>query len=213
AASVEREAVHFQFGDFTTMSLLLHRELFLLFLSLIQVATSQCPPECSCSGTILDCSNNGLNAGTLPTHIATTTTEIKLNNNKLSSIPNGFFDSLQNLRSVTLDYNPWTCDCNILYLRSWLLKQEDRSQYKDIRCSSPVELQGRLIVYLTEDEVGSNCKDWYCNMALICQIGLFAFIVIQAILLIFVIIFLKRFEKFSKEAIGAPKEDNFRNAM
>ncbi|XP_041059245.1 platelet glycoprotein Ib beta chain isoform X1 [Carcharodon carcharias] len=198
---------------FKTMSLLRQQEVFFVFLSLVRVAVFQCPPTCRCSGTSADCSSLELNVSTIPIRFAADITKIKLNNNKLSSIPSGLFDTLQNLRSVSLDSNPWACDCSILYLRSWLLKQEDRSQYKNLRCFSPVELQGRLILYLTEDEVVSTCQDWYCNMAFVCQIMLFAFIVIQVILLILVIMFLRRFETFSKEAVRATKEDNFRNAM
>ncbi|XP_078082988.1 platelet glycoprotein Ib beta chain isoform X2 [Mustelus asterias] len=195
------------------MSLLRHKGVLLVFLSLVQVAAFQCSQTCNCSRTSMDCSDRDLDESTVPKHIEAAITVIKLNNNRLSSIPNGLFDNLQNLRSVTLENNPWVCDCNILYLRSWLLKQEVRTQYKNLRCSSPAELQGRLILYLTENEVASSCKDWYCDMALMCQIGLFVFIIIQAILLILVIIFLRRFETFSKEAIRAPKEDHFRNAM
>ncbi|XP_067911426.1 platelet glycoprotein Ib beta chain [Heterodontus francisci] len=195
------------------MQIARQQDVFLVFLSLVPVAVFQCPVTCLCSGTSMDCSSRELNVSTIPMHFAATVTEIKLNNNKLSSIPNGLFDPLQYLRLVSLDNNPWICDCNILYLRSWLLKQEDRTQYKNIKCSSPAEFQGRLILYLTEDEVVSTCQDWYCSLAVMWQIGLFIFIVIQAILLIFVIIFLRRFEAFSKEAIRAPKEEHFRNAM
>ncbi|XP_067861657.1 platelet glycoprotein Ib beta chain [Heptranchias perlo] len=195
------------------MTMVSQQEVFLVFLSLVPVAVFQCPVLCRCSGNFMDCSGQELNVSTIPKRFAATVTEIKLNNNKLSAIPNGLFDPLQYLRSVSLDNNPWTCDCNILYLRSWLLKQEARPQYKNIKCSSPAELQDRRIMYLTEDEIVATCQDWYCNIALMCQIGLFAFVVIQAILLIFVIIFLRRFEALSKEAIRPPKEDHFRNAM
>uniref|UniRef100_UPI00398E6249 platelet glycoprotein Ib beta chain n=1 Tax=Pristiophorus japonicus TaxID=55135 RepID=UPI00398E6249 len=195
------------------MSMVGQQAVFLAFLSWVPVAVFPCPVPCRCVGTSMDCSGQELNVSTIPKRFAATVTEIKLNNNKLSAIPNGLFDPLQSLTSVSLDSNPWICDCNILYLRSWLLKQESRSHYKNIKCSSPAELQDRKILYLTEDEVVSTCQDWYCNVALNCQIGLFVFIFIQAILLIFVIIFLRRFEAFSKEAIRAPKGDYFRNAM
>ncbi|XP_072101651.1 platelet glycoprotein Ib beta chain [Mobula birostris] len=181
------------------------QETFLVFLSMLRVAVFQCPETCSCSGTFVDCSGQELDISTVPKRFMGTITEIKLSNNKLSAIPNGLFDSLHHLRSVSLDNNPWACDCDILYLRSWLLKQEDRSQYKHLTCSSPTELQNRRILYLTEDEVISACNDWYCDVVLICQIALFIFIGIQAILLIFVIIYLKRFETLSEEAIRSTK--------
>ncbi|XP_051888155.1 platelet glycoprotein Ib beta chain [Pristis pectinata] len=181
------------------------QETFLVFLSMLPVAVFHCPKICSCSGTSADCSGRELNVSTIPKRFVATITEIKLSNNKLSAIPNGLFDSLHHLRSVSLDNNPWACDCDILYLRSWLLKQEDRSQYKHLTCSSPAELQNRRILYLTEDEVISKCNEWYCSVVLICQMALVIFIVIQAILLMLVIIFLRRFSALSEEAIRSSK--------
>ncbi|XP_060700050.1 platelet glycoprotein Ib beta chain [Hemiscyllium ocellatum] len=188
------------------------QEVFLVFLSLVPLVF-QCPPMCRCTGTSTDCSSLNVNVDTIPKRFDADVTEIKLNDNKLTSIPSGVFDTLRQLRSVSLDRNPWRCDCDILYLRSWLLKQENRTMYKELKCSSPAELQGRLILYLTEDEIISSCQEWYCNMVLICQILLFALIIIQAILLIGVIVFLRRFESFAKEATRARKDDHFRNAM
>lgn len=191
--------------DRKVIKMMRRRETFLVFLSLLRVAVFECPETCSCTGTSVDCSGQELNVSTIPRRFGNTITEIRLSNNKLSAIPNGLFDTLYHLRSVALDNNPWTCDCNILYLRSWLLKQEDRSPYKHLSCSSPAELQSRRILYLTEDEVVATCDDWYCPVVLICQIGLVVFIAIQAILLIFVIRFLRRFEALSEEAIRSSK--------
>uniref|UniRef100_A0A4W3IW33 Glycoprotein Ib platelet subunit beta n=1 Tax=Callorhinchus milii TaxID=7868 RepID=A0A4W3IW33_CALMI len=184
-----------------------------LILSLIPMAAFRCLEHCNCSGTVVDCSGQMLNLSTLPKSFAATTTQIHLKNNKLFSIPNGLFDNLQSLRSISLDNNPWVCDCNILYLRSWLLNQDRNLQDKNIMCYLPVELRGRRILYLTEDEIVSTCQNWYCTVALICQIGLFIFIIVQAILLLLVIIFLRRFEGFSKAAIVIPKGDNFKSTM
>ncbi|XP_069789813.1 platelet glycoprotein Ib beta chain isoform X2 [Narcine bancroftii] len=131
--------------------------LFLVLLSMLPAAVFQCPERCRCSGTMVDCSGQELTASTIPRRFPPATRQIQLSHNKLSTIPNGLFDSLRDLESVTLDNNPWACDCNIQYLRSWLLKQDDKSQYKHLNCSSPAALQDRRILYLTEDEVISTC--------------------------------------------------------
>ncbi|KPP62455.1 septin-5-like [Scleropages formosus] len=130
----------------------------------------------------------------------------ELHDNQLSSLPNGLLDGLPALRTVTLHGNPWVCDCGLLYLRSWLLKQEDRSLYRNITCSSPPGLQGRLVMYLVEEEVLQSCRYWYCNLALASQVSLMVFIVMQAILLLFLILFLRRFEKLSQEARHTAEE-------
>ncbi|KAI6076275.1 Platelet glycoprotein Ib beta chain [Aix galericulata] len=56
---------------------------------------------------------------------------INLAHNSLTSIPNGLFDNLKNLQIVYLQGNPWECNCDILYLRSWLQWQQNRTFYRD----------------------------------------------------------------------------------
>lgn len=55
-------------------------------------------------------------------------------------------------------------------------------------------------MYLTEEEVLGSCYYWYCDLALASQLCLFVFVVVQATLLIAVIVFLRKFERLSKEA-------------
>lgn len=56
------------------------------------------------------------------------------------------------------------------------------------------------MVYLVEEEVLESCRYWMCNLALASQISLFIFIVVQALLLASVILFLRRFERLTREA-------------
>uniref|UniRef100_A0A8C4T741 Glycoprotein Ib platelet subunit beta n=1 Tax=Erpetoichthys calabaricus TaxID=27687 RepID=A0A8C4T741_ERPCA len=173
----------------------------LAILCCLQLAVAhRCPQKCYCSHGTVDCSGRGLTIDMLPPGFPSDAMLLHLNDNKLTEISKGLFDSLTHLKLVSLQGNPWHCDCNILYLHSWLFKQENRTLYKNIVCHSPASLKGRLIMYLTEDEVLSTCQYWYCNLAVISQACLFIFIIIQAILLIFLITFLRRFEKLSKEA-------------
>lgn len=56
------------------------------------------------------------------------------------------------------------------------------------------------MVTLTEREVLESCHYWYCNLALVSQVCLFVFVVVQGALLAVLIVFLKKFERISKEA-------------
>ncbi|XP_029427248.1 platelet glycoprotein Ib beta chain [Rhinatrema bivittatum] len=180
--------------------------LLLSLLHFLSLVLGHCPAPCHCSSNTVDCNSKDLTEESLPAAFPQSTKVIRLKHNSLKALPNGLFDGLLGLQEVHLQQNPWTCDCNILYLRSWIQKQQSRELYRDVVCSSPPSMRGRLIMYLTEDEVLSTCQYWHCSLALICQICLFFFITLQAILLIFVIIFLRRFQTIAKEARGTTKE-------
>nr|AIO08103.1 variable lymphocyte receptor C [Petromyzon marinus]AIO08208.1 variable lymphocyte receptor C [Petromyzon marinus] len=46
-----------------------------------------------------------------------------LRENKLQSVPDGVFDSLEAMDRITLDPNPWDCECaSIIYFVNWLKK-------------------------------------------------------------------------------------------
>lgn len=163
--------------------------------------SSACPHLCSCHGSQVNCSSRSLTASSLPSSFPAGTSELHLHKNLLTTLPNGLLDGLTSLRSVSLHGNPWACDCGILYLRSWLLHQPASiTSHVGVNCSSPPNLRGRLVAYLTEQEVLESCHYWYCNLALASQVCLFVFVVVQAVLLVALIIFLRRFEKLSREA-------------
>ncbi|XP_068127675.1 platelet glycoprotein Ib beta chain [Hyperolius riggenbachi] len=182
------------------------RSCLLLVFTFISHAMAGCPSPCRCSSGIVDCSYNDLTASSLPESFPPSAQVIRLDQNSLTSIPNGLLDRLPELREVHLQHNPWHCDCEILYLRSWLQGQQKRSFYRDVTCTSPEQMKGRVIMYLSEDELVTTCQYWYCNLALVSQLCLLIFIVVQGLLLIFVILSLRRFQRIAREARRTAKE-------
>ncbi|XP_063786879.1 platelet glycoprotein Ib alpha chain-like [Pseudophryne corroboree] len=49
--------------------------------------------------------------------------------NKLTEIPDGFFDGLDNLAYVYLEKNPWNCNCALEYFKKWI-EENDFSVYQ-----------------------------------------------------------------------------------
>ncbi|KAM6965250.1 platelet glycoprotein Ib beta chain [Aplochiton taeniatus] len=182
--------------------------LCLLLLFMVRAeGSSGCPEPCSCHGSQVDCSAQGFTSSSLPSHFPADTTELRLHGNLLTTLPNGLLDSLPLLRHVSLYGNPWACDCGVLYLRAWLLRQPaSHSSHHKVNCSSPLSLRGRLVVYLAEEEVLESCHYWYCDLALASQVCLFVFVAVQAGLLVAVIVFLRKFERISKEARRTAEE-------
>lgn len=169
--------------------------------------SSACPHLCSCQDGHVDCSSRSLTSSSLPTSFPSGTRELLLHNNLLTTLPNGFLDDLTSLGSVSLHGNPWICDCGVFYLRAWLRRQPaSLAPHLGVNCSSPPSLRGRLVVYLTEEEVLESCQYWYCNLAVTSLVCLLVFVVVQVALLVALIIFLKRFERMSKEARRTTEE-------
>ncbi|XP_034547018.1 platelet glycoprotein Ib beta chain [Notolabrus celidotus] len=163
--------------------------------------SSTCPPLCSCHGRQVNCSSRSLTSSSLPTGFPTETTELHLHNNHLTHLPNGLLDDLTSLRSISLHGNSWVCDCGILYLRAWMLRQPSSlTSHLGVTCYSPPSLRGRLVVYLTEEDILESCHYWYCDLALASQVCLFVFVAVQAALLVALLVFLRKFERLSKVA-------------
>uniref|UniRef100_A0A452HWR4 Uncharacterized protein n=1 Tax=Gopherus agassizii TaxID=38772 RepID=A0A452HWR4_9SAUR len=180
--------------------------LFLSLLGFLPLVMPTCPASCQCSTNIVNCMSKELTESSLPASFSPSTQVIYLNSNQLTSIPSGLLDNLQSLQVAHLWGNPWECDCNILYLRSWLQWQQNRTVYRNVLCASPEHLRGRIIMYMSEDELISTCQYWYCSIALFSQICLFLFILLQAVLLLFIILFLHRFQKIANVARQTTKE-------
>lgn len=183
----------------------------LLFLLLVLVVgcqrSSGCPNHCSCMGSRVNCSNRSLVSSSLTTRFPAGTTELLLNNNLLTTVPNELLDGLTSLHSVSLHSNPWICDCGILYLRSWLLRQPAYlGAHQDVYCNQPTYLKGRLVAYLTEEEVLDSCHYWYCDLAFTTQVCLFVFVIVQLPLLGALLVFLRRFERLSREVWRTTRE-------
>ncbi|XP_072289510.1 platelet glycoprotein Ib beta chain [Eucyclogobius newberryi] len=184
-------------------------QLLVLLLFLSCKGQSSCPGICSCHGGTVDCSGRSLTASSLPTAFPAETAELRLHDNLLTTLPNALLDSLPRVRSVTLHGNPWACDCGVLYLRAWLLRHTVRhASHLQVNCSSPLDLRGRLVAYLSEEELLDTCRYWYCDLALASQLCLLGFVVLQGALLLSVVVFLRRFQHMSKEA-RRTKEESF----
>lgn len=183
----------------------------LLFLLLVLGVGGQrssgCPNHCSCMGSNVNCSSRSLVYSLLPTRFPAGTTALLLHNNLLTTVPNELLDNLASLHSVSLYGNPWNCDCGILYLRAWLLRQPAYlGAHRDVYCSQPTNLKGRLVAYLTEEEVLDSCHYWYCDLAFIAQVCLFVFVIVQLPLLGALLVFLRRFERLSREVWRTTRE-------
>lgn len=182
-----------------------------LFLLLVLVLGGQessgCPNHCSCIGSHVNCSGRSLLSSSLPTSFLAGTTELLLHNNHLTTVPNELLDGLTSLHSVSLHGNPWICDCGILYLRAWLLRQPAYLRaHQGVNCSQPSSLRGRLVAYLTEEEVLDSCYYWYCDLAFTAQVCLFVFVIAQVALLVALLVFLRKFERLSKEVWRTTRE-------
>lgn len=146
-------------------------------------------------------------SSSLPSRFPAGTTELLLHNNLLTTVPNQLLDGLTSLRSLSLHANPWVCDCGILYLRAWLLRQPAYlGAHRDVHCSQPTSLKGRLVAYLTEEEVLDSCHYWYCDLAFTTQVCLFVFVMVQLPLLAALLVFLRRFERLSREVWRTTRE-------
>ncbi|CAL1270617.1 unnamed protein product [Larinioides sclopetarius] len=75
-----------------------------------------------------------------------------LDNNHLQKPPLSLLYSLENLSNVTLSGNPWSCDCDLLSFKEWILyKSEFVTDANETRCGSEFpELNGRVIWSLTD---------------------------------------------------------------
>ncbi|NXN91590.1 GP1BB protein, partial [Rhinopomastus cyanomelas] len=180
--------------------------LFLSLFGFLPLVTPTCPMPCKCTTNIIDCTSKDLTVANLPAAFRHSAEIIHLGYNKLTSIPNGLFDNLISLQIVYLQGNPWECNCDILYLRTWLQWQQNRTLYRDVRCTSPAHLQDRVIAYLTEDEIISTCQYWYCSLALLSQLGVFVLIFLQGILVIFIIVYLQKFRRMTAEARSTTRD-------
>ncbi|KAF8787981.1 Protein toll like protein [Argiope bruennichi] len=75
-----------------------------------------------------------------------------LSNNLLHKPPLSLLYSLEKLTNVTFSGNPWSCDCDLLSFKGWILyKSEIVADGNDTRCGAQSsELNGRVIWSLTD---------------------------------------------------------------
>uniref|UniRef100_A0AAY4EM14 Slit homolog 3 (Drosophila) n=1 Tax=Denticeps clupeoides TaxID=299321 RepID=A0AAY4EM14_9TELE len=121
----------------------------------------RCPDSCTCSDTVVRCSNRGLHS--LPKGIPKDTTELPvcpssiLSYNQIRCIPVHAFDGLHSLRLLhngkysepfcsvrALGANPLYCDCDLRWLSQWV-----KDGFKEpgiARCTGPPDMADRLLL-------------------------------------------------------------------
>ncbi|XP_004481005.2 platelet glycoprotein Ib beta chain isoform X1 [Dasypus novemcinctus] len=158
--------------------------LLLLLLAPPSRPVAGCPAPCNCAGTLVDCGRRGLTQDSLPAAFPPDTTDLVLTGNNLTALPPGLLDALPALRTAHLGANPWRCDCRLVPLRAWLAGRPERRFYRDLRCAAPPELRGRLLSYLTEDELRAACRPGaLCRGAFLAQLALLGLGLLHALLL------------------------------
>lgn len=115
----------------------------LLLATLSAYAAAQ---SCQCSappsaGLKVNCS--AANRTELPS-LPANTTELFVQDSRLTCVSPGSFDRLVGLRKVALHGNPFHCDCRIQYLRNWLLKTEAVVTRQPV-CASPSSVANKSI--------------------------------------------------------------------
>lgn len=130
-------------------------------------------------GVIVNCTSTKLSSAP---HLPRDITELHLSNTGLTSVPPGLFDKLVDLQRLSITGNPFHCDCQIQYLRNWLLKNKDKVT-KEPTCASPAEVTHVSISDLS-DEFFLSCTRPSCKngvlvvltgMMLLCVMALLAY--------------------------------------
>ncbi|XP_054448682.1 platelet glycoprotein Ib beta chain [Pteronotus mesoamericanus] len=167
--------------------------LLLLLLAPPSRSAAGCPAPCHCAGTRVDCGRRGLTWASLPASFPPDTTELVLTGNNLTALPLGLLDRLPMLRAAHLGSNPWRCDCRLVPLRAWLAGRPERVLYRDLRCAAPPSLRGRLLPYLTEEELRAACPPGVlCQASLAAQLVLLGLGLLHALLLVLLLCRLRR---------------------
>ncbi|XP_032303186.1 platelet glycoprotein IX [Coturnix japonica] len=132
---------------------------FALSLLFHVIQTEVCPPPCNCKpleemkGLQIDCSSRKLKeVPALPIN----TKRLYLQNNSLTTVSPGAFDSVLSLEEIKVSDNPWNCDRHILYLKLWM-EDFSESSLANIRCATPAPVRMKPLKQLTGNELGI-CK-------------------------------------------------------
>lgn len=153
----------------------------------------------------------------LPAAFPPDTTELVLTGNNLTALPPGLLDALPVLRAVHLGANPWRCDCRLVPLRAWLAGRPERALYRELRCAAPLELRGRVLSYLAEEELRAACTPGaLCRGALAAQLVLLGLGLLHALLLALLLGRLRRLRASARAAhrlsLAAPLVSEFGEA-
>ena len=83
-----------------------------------------------------------------------------LSSNQLSTLPRGLIDETSRLDTLTLDDNPWVCDCRlnwmILWLQSTTRVSRNTATSKMPICMEPFEFQGQRLTSIRPLQCSSS---------------------------------------------------------
>ncbi|KAK5615223.1 hypothetical protein CRENBAI_004239 [Crenichthys baileyi] len=87
-------------------------------------------------------------------------THLDLRGNKLKTLPYvGFLEHIGRIMELLLEDNDWTCDCDILHLKTWMENMRAQSVISDVVCSSPQHLKGTILAKVKRDVLCPFHKD------------------------------------------------------
>ncbi|KAK8768657.1 hypothetical protein V5799_014877 [Amblyomma americanum] len=76
---------------------------------------------------------------------------LTLNRNNLTALGKDLFENMKKLRVVRLSENPLSCDCQLSWLASWLRRHPRLGLFT--RCHAPAALKGKAVAELHEDDM------------------------------------------------------------
>ncbi|NP_001087568.1 glycoprotein IX platelet L homeolog precursor [Xenopus laevis] len=132
---------------------------FVLLAMCISGSVGQCPHSCICTaiewkGLTVNCSFRQL---TEVPPLPYNTIRLFLQNNSLTRVSAGTLDRLLNLQEVDISHNPWSCDCDIWYLKVWLESQTLVRNSPHVQCSAPPSLSRTPLYHLSGNQL-SDCR-------------------------------------------------------
>lgn len=80
---------------------------------------------------------------------------LSLKNNLLETLPADVFFHMKNLKTLTLDENPWNCDCRLRHFRNWYLQHY--SHGNSLTCKRPFTFSGRIWEQVSTVYLIPNC--------------------------------------------------------
>ncbi|KAG9483672.1 platelet glycoprotein IX [Eleutherodactylus coqui] len=150
-----------------------------------------CPTPCSCfplqtRGLIVNCSSRHLRD--LP-DLPVITVRLYLQNNLITSVSPGALDHLVSLQEFDMSGNPWNCDCQILYLKSWLDSIPVQRNSANMRCATPNTVSMKPFQNLTGNDMSPCRRTWpiKCKRFFIRDLYLIGLAVLVLILMSYVV--------------------------
>ncbi|KAM3915640.1 platelet glycoprotein IX [Leptodactylus fuscus] len=165
-------------------------QLFVL-LHLGTCSIDSCPTPCSCSqlqtrGLIVNCSSKHLkDVPDLPV----ITVRLYLQNNLITSVSPGTLDHLVSLQEVDMSGNPWNCNCQILYLKSWLDSIPVQRNPSNLRCATPSTVSMKPFQNLTGNDMTPCRRTWpiKCKQFFVRDLYMIGLAVLTLILMSYVV--------------------------